>query len=457
MYLETIKKWKGGIIIPIIDTIKLTLNIEDEEIEKFEILERKNDVINYILQLKPKPQICPHCGSIDTIFKEYRKKKLNHSFLISYKTNIVYNIRRYKCINCEKTFYEENRISSGKHRISNLTIINIMDDLKNHLATYKGEAAKYGLSPTTIIKIFDSMLPKIERQTLPEVIGIDEIHIPMVLYNSKYICVMMDLTNNNLTEVLYTRKKDYLSYYFSRISKEERDKVLYFSCDMYDTYISIAERYLKNARICVDPFHVSEHVMKAFSAVRIRKERDLKKDPTARYLFNKFRWLLTKFDFNFDNESKYNRTLGQYVNYRGILRMLLDYDNELETAYNLYLEYHYINTKCTSDNVVERLDNYIKECIHSQIGEFLTLASTLMHYRKYIINSFERYKGRRITNASMESLNGRIDKLVDSGNGYRNFGRFRIRAMYCFNNRIRYVLNENYSTNRIPSKKRKNK
>jgi len=330
-----------------------------------------------------------------------------------------------------------------------------MDDLKNSLATFSDIARKYGLSPTTVVKIFDSMLPRIERQTLPEVLGIDEIHIPMVLYDSKYICVMMDLERNNLTEVLYSRKKETLSRYFSRIPREEREKVLYFSCDMYDTYISVAERYLKNAKICVDPFHVSEHVLKAFSEVRIRKEKDLKKDPTAKYLFNRFRWLLTKFDFNFDNDAKYNRKLGRYINYRGILRLLLEYDSDLEKAYDLYLEYHYINTKCSIEDAQERIDNYIKECIHSDLGEFLTLASTLKHYEKYIINSFDRYNGRRITNASMESLNGRIDKLVDAGNGYRNFGRFRIRALYCFNSSIRYVLNEKYSTNKIPSKKRK--
>jgi len=57
----------------------------------------------------------------------------------------------------------------------------------------------------------------------------------------------------------------------------------------------------------------------------------------------------------------------------------------------------------------------------------------LANWETEIINSFIRVHGKRLSNGPMESLNGRIDKIMDDGCGYSNFGRFRNRVMFGLN------------------------
>lgn len=50
-----------------------------------------------------------------------------------------------------------------------------------------------------------------------------------------------------------------------------------------------------------------------------------------------------------------------------------------------------------------------------------------------IINSFNHYHGRRISNGPIESVNARIKSINRNGNGYQNFERFRVRVLYFLN------------------------
>ena len=51
----------------------------------------------------------------------------------------------------------------------------------------------------------------------------------------------------------------------------------------------------------------------------------------------------------------------------------------------------------------------------------------------YIVNSFIRINGKRMSNGPMESANGRLDRLLSDGYGYTNFERFRNRALFSLN------------------------
>ena len=57
----------------------------------------------------------------------------------------------------------------------------------------------------------------------------------------------------------------------------------------------------------------------------------------------------------------------------------------------------------------------------------------MANWREEIINSFRVVDGKRMSNGPMESLNGRLKRLLYDGYGYSNFERFRNRLMYCLN------------------------
>ena len=65
--------------------------------------------------------------------------------------------------------------------------------------------------------------------------------------------------------------------------------------------------------------------------------------------------------------------------------------------------------------------------------ELESLSRTLLEWRNEIITSYDRYQGRRISNGPVESLNARLKTIKNNACGYKNFDRFRTRALYSLN------------------------
>ena len=59
----------------------------------------------------------------------------------------------------------------------------------------------------------------------------------------------------------------------------------------------------------------------------------------------------------------------------------------------------------------------------------------LDHWEEEIIHSFIVYRGKRLSNGSIEKKDGMIKKILKIANGYGNFKRFRNRAMYTLSKR----------------------
>lgn len=115
---------------------------------------------------------------------------------------------------------------------------------------------------------FDSWI-NIPRIKLTEWIGIDQIHSDMAKYGSSYLCVLADCSKRNIFEILPSRSKKTLSKYLEVIPLSERSKVLYITIDMWLPYKDIYLKYIKNAVIAFDPFHVTKHLNDCFTKIRL--------------------------------------------------------------------------------------------------------------------------------------------------------------------------------------------
>lgn len=95
-----------------------------------------------------------------------------------------------------------------------------------------------------------------------------------------------------------------------------------------------------------------------------------------------------------------------------------------------------------------RLDELITEYKLSGIESFVKIGKTFDSWRKEIIDSFHTYNGRRINNGPIEGRNKYIKIILELANGYRNFKRYRNRAMYVLN-RYEQPLDEPQETESI--------
>ena len=77
---------------------------------------------------------------------------------------------------------------------------------------------------------------------------------------------------------------------------------------------------------------------------------------------------------------------------------------------------------------------------NSGIPEYLEFYNTLIDWRDEIVNSFNRYNGKRINNSYIESMNNKIERLLYNAKGYVNFKRARNRILYCLNKNDTYKM-----------------
>ena len=108
--------------------------------------------------------------------------------------------------------------------------------------------------------------------------------------------------NKIVLDILPERYKPYLTTYFCKYPKEEREKVKYFVSDMWRTYYDTAGIWFKNAIRIVDKYHWIRQVIWAFE--NVRKEEQKKFSKTHRRYFKNSKKLLLKRFNKLENEQQ---------------------------------------------------------------------------------------------------------------------------------------------------------
>ena len=408
-------------------------NLEVESIEDIEVSNEYGRTFVYIT-LKKVPSVCPHCGTVTTLVNDYRTRCINHSILTDRETELIYHQRRMMCPKCNRSFAEKNPFVATGRRVSHFTVIHIMEMLRDPRTTFSMVSRATGLSIPTVQRIFDEHAG-IRTKPFPRVLCIDEIY--SVKHKQRvYSCVLADFETSSLYDLLPSRHKTDLYSYFSRIPEKTRNKVRYVSMDMWEPYRDAAGFFFRNARICVDSFHVIALISRAFDSIRKSVMNNFGKGSDEYYLLKKYHWMLYSSYEDMDMSKEvflYRDTCYRsrgYIGRRNLLNLLLDLDPLLEVGYVIKEGYLTLNRHATIDDVEVKLNSWLTYADASGIPEFMSVVKTIKKWRQEIINSFNRIDGRRISNGPVESVNSRLDMLKSSANGYSVFERFRLRALY---------------------------
>lgn len=377
---------------------------------------------------------CPYCKSTRTVIKETKKKNINHCIKPQQKITIIFHQKKFKCKDCHHNFMETNNVGEG---ISAYGEIQMINSLRNPRKTFLDVAHDCFTSTQNVINHFDKRV-NIARHKLTTILSFDEIY-SRKLTNTKYSFCLFDPISNTLLDLLDARRKNVLEEYFVHIPPKERLAVRYVNIDMWQTYVDISERYLPNATICIDSFHVIEHLNKAMNKIRVNVQKKFVKAKDSDR--NGYYWLLKTFHYYFVmdfDKIKYVRKERSHYSYLydkyQVLNKLLTIDDDLKDAYLLKEEYREFNlTEEFSIDSINKLEDFIKEFKLSKFQEFREFGSLLNHWKYYIVNSFIRVNGKRMSNGPMESLNGRLKRLISDGYGYSDFDRFRNRALFSLN------------------------
>lgn len=382
--------------------------------------------------------MCQTCGVYSKKTNGTQTVKVHHQVVI--EKNITLRLKKYRyiCDECNKTFIQQTSITAPRGRVSYVTKRRIMELAKDPRMTFKLISQDVKLSVTAVISIFFENIKPKEIQ-LPFALCIDEVYLGRKS-KKKYAVVLMDFQTGKIVELIYGRSVDDCFSVLGNLDREKRYKVKLISTDMYRGFHRLAKSTFPKAEICVDSFHVIKLISDSLQKLIISKMKNYDKESNEYYLLKSKRYVVFK-NQNSKKwfERRYDKQLKYYISDDATLKLILDLDKEIEDAVILKNRYQRFN-KMTFDEkekallLEEELDTLIKLFKKSTYDGYKTVGKTIEENKLFIINSFTKINGRRISNGPIESRNAIIKMIIKTSGGYRNFNHLRARALYVLNN-----------------------
>lgn len=352
---------------------------------------------------------CSVCGQMTNKIHDYRIQVIKELPAFGKKVRLVLRKRRYTC-KCGKHFIEGIEFLAKYQRMTSKFVLKMLDAL-HETCSYASVAREFDVSTTTVIRYFN-MVHHGKPKELPEAIGIDE--FKGNTGGEKFNCIITDLTNGKILDILRTRYQHDLIDYFKQYSKEERAKVKYFVSDMYTTYSEIAKTYFPNAEYITDKYHWVRQTIWALE--KVRKELQKRLPAEQRKYFKHSRCLLLKHWDKLSDDDKQR------------LNVMLYYSSELSQAHYLKELLYRITSADSKDEACQLFKQWIQNADSCGIPTFEKCAATYRHWYSSIINSIKL----PYSNGFTEGCNNKIKVLKRNAYGFSNFKRFRNRILFIF-------------------------
>nr|WP_238784969.1 transposase [Enterococcus faecium] len=258
------------------------------------------------------------------------------------------------------------------------------------------------------------------RFDLPFVLCIDEFKA-MKSCIGKMSFIFMDGQTNQILGLLESRKLAYLRSFFSRYTRQAREKVQYIVMDMNAPYFELAKSSFLPCTNCHGSFSYypaypagiesfTDSIMNTY-----RKKDRLKYKRLKRYwkLFLKDSYLLDSshhhYDYSFKRPMTEKATVDELLSYGSTLKLADD------TCQCLLYHYKQKDTNYFFE-VVNTLDAQLPEWFRKKL-------TFLNKHRKGIENAFQT----PYSNGALEGTNNKIKGIKRVAYGYRNFFHFRDR------------------------------
>lgn len=372
--------------------VKFTEEIENETIIHAEI--------------KRKQCSCPRCGKKTSKIHDYRTQIIRDLNCFGRNVKLILRKRRYVCT-CGKRFYESISFLPKYSRRTQRSTVQMLEKLSD-TRSYSSVAYEYGVSVSTVIRIFNRVQYPHPAELL-EVLGIDEFKGNSG--GAKFHCILTDLKQKKVIDILHTRKENELIDYFK---KYDRSKVKYFVSDMNKTYSEIAKTYFPHATYIIDKYHWERQMLWAFEAVRKEVQKRFTKE--HRIYFKHSRFLLLKHEEDLEPQEVMQ------------VQNMLYFSADLSSAYFMKEQlYKILNNPDTNAKKAAFVD-WIENALDSEITPFVKCAKTYRNWLKPILNSFVF----KYTNGFTEGCNNKIKVLKRNAYGFHNFKRFRNRILFTF-------------------------
>lgn len=395
---------------------------------------KTNHGFEWTLEEKKKEAFCPVCGLLANIHSKYWMTLKVHE---TREIEKLLDVRRivYRCPSCGKTFTLPIK---GHSSLTSLIIEERNLIYSSFLLgmTFSEIGLKFHMSTARAVQLFDEMIPEVRRQRLPEIMCIDEFSFKSNEYE-KYACIMMDLRNGMPIDIIPSRQQAWLDDYFRKIPEGERKSVKYIISDMFEGYARATRLWFPNATLVVDRFHVVLLLRNAVNSLRTRAMKGTR-EKTPEYRFMKTHWNeFLKAKFMVEDKYYGANQYGEVVHFDEMIMNCLQLSPQLRDGWSCLQDLlRYTWGIDTYTQASKEVDFVSTRLIGSGIDELIRVGETYKRWKAPIATALAKNQtGLKLTNGKMEGLNNQIKTIIKKAYGYRNFERFRKRALLILWNR----------------------
>ena len=275
------------------------------------------------------------------------------------------------------------------------------------IMTQKAAAEVLKMPPSTLSDLLHRIITRVRHRHKIRglvTLGVDEISF---LKGRKFATLVYDLDRARVLWVGLGKGRETIDRFFSdALSKGQKARILWASCDMSRAYTEAIKHHCPNATLVIDRFHVVKALNQAVDEVRKEQWRAL--DTEGRKAIKGLRWLL--------GMHARNRTKG----HTRFLNNLRNSNRRIHRAWVLKDEFEHIWNYSYRASAEKFLKRWMTAALRSRIPSLRQFVGTVRNHFDNIV----AFTDRNLTNAVGEGLN-RIVKIVKNrASGYRNLHNF---------------------------------
>jgi len=245
-----------------------------------------------------------------------------------------------------------------------------------------------------------------KQRRIPEYLSIDE---KAFAKRHRYETLICDLKRGTVEHIVEDRRQEGLESYYQQFTEEERASVKAVAIDIWDPYIAATRAWIPQAdeKIVFDHFHVTRQVTEAVDKVRRQEHRALLAEGNEQLKGTRYLWLANEENVpkwrkeEFAAIRKVNLKTGRAWSIKESLRRFWSY-RYAKSALGYFRRWYYWAT-------------------HSRLVPMVQAAKTLNRHLPNILTYFKH----RISNATAEGLNSKIQMVKEMACGFRNRQHYR--------------------------------
>ena len=355
---------------------------------------------------------CPECSQACSRADTAPKRTWRHLDTMQFTTEIRAAVPRSQCAKCGvKTIAVP---WAGKHSRFTLMFEAFAIRVLQAAANVSRAAALLGLSWETAHAIMAAGVERgLQRRETEDVqhVGVDEKSFGK---GHNYVSVLTDIDQSRVLEVVRDRTIAACDQLWKTLTKQQLGRVRSVSMDMWQAFMSSAAKHVPGAKIVHDKFHIAKYLGEAVDKVRRAEHRELKKEGDSP--LTGLRQLLLYNEENLDEDSYYEVLTIQRA------------DLKTGRAWAIKENFRHFWIYTTRRWGQHFFDRWYSWAIRSQLAPIKKVARMLKSHLDGLLNYFDH----RVTNATSEGFNSRIQSIKSAARGFRNFENYRTRILfYC--------------------------